>query len=71
MRSIHQGKGLGVFTVIFIVALCIGSLVIAYMIYRRWKERKQKAKVAFEMATYNHNENYDPNNTAVNNKKME
>ena len=41
------------------------------MIYRRWKERNQKAKEAFEMATYNHNENYDPNNTAANNQKME
>jgi len=42
------------FTVIFVIVLIAVSLLIVFIIYRRWKARKEKTKIAFEMATYNH-----------------
>jgi hypothetical protein len=34
--------------------MIIGSIAAVYFVYKRWKTKKINTKVAFEMATYNH-----------------
>ncbi len=42
-----RSKGLGVFTISLLVLMVIGSFAVVYWVYRRWKARRLKTKVAF------------------------
>lgn len=45
-------KGTSAFAIVFVIAIIIGSLVVLYIVYRRWREQKRNSKVQFEMANY-------------------
>lgn len=55
---------MSILTGVLLISMIVGSIVISYFVYKKWKNNKIKTKVAFEMATYNHEDpsarNQDP-----------
>ena len=46
--------GVGAFTVVFVIFLILGTLVVVYIVYRRWRMKRKETNVDFEMANYNY-----------------
>lgn len=53
MKETYESpKGTSAFAIVFVIAIIIGSLVVLYIVYRRWREQKKNSRVQFEMANY-------------------
>ncbi len=46
--------GVSAFTIVFVMLLVLGTVVIGYILFRRWRARQKDTRVAFEMANYNY-----------------
>ena len=42
------------FTILFIIMLILGTVIVVYILYRRWRTKQKDTRVAFEMANYNY-----------------